>query len=204
MNSPKSPVRFKRVVRLLPVAVTLLSPQVGRAQGSISQDTSAAREVRSWAMDSAAVAFASTAWMRALQMRDSVALDSLMASEFRLTVPTSEVEGVDKTTWIRNALTVLRTDSAGYRIMRYRSVGPDVVVGSGVLYWRMRIKGWPIPMRYHAVTDVWVRRAGAWQIVAREADMAPGTFMKLGALAGAVLTSMLWAVVAWVQRRRRP
>jgi hypothetical protein len=142
--------------------------------------------------------------MHALQQRDTIALDTLMAADFRLSGPTDAGEGVDKATWIRNAQTLITTDSAAYRAMRFRTVAPGVVVGSGVLYWRTRMRGWPIPVRSFAVTDVWVREAntGRWQIAVRNADMVPGVFLTFGALAGAALMAVLWMVTAWWQRRR--
>src|SRR4051812_8012726 len=122
---------------LLP-CVTLMSAPRAVAQSSPPRQPDTATTVRStpaWATDSQAVARASDAWARALQRGDARALDTLIGAEYRLAGPSQGGVGVDKGTWIRNTQTMLETDSASYPVMGYRSVTPDVVVGSGVLYW---------------------------------------------------------------------
>lgn len=207
-----TPPRDAWPIALLSLSLSLATPSAGRAQATRPADApstppatvdSAAR----WSADSAAVARASVAWMRALTSRDTIALDSLMGREYRLSGPGEAGAGVDKATWIRNALTMIRTDSAGYQVLGFRPVAPDVVVGSGVLHWKMRLRGWPNPIRAYNVTDVWLRRDGRWQVVARDADIASGTLFRIGALLG-VLGSLLllgtaWAIRAWRRRRAR-
>ena len=195
-------------MRLLLVLVTAVAARRLMAQppsASSATQTQVTRTASSWATDSAAVAEASHAWARALQHSDMRALDTLLATGFRLSASSDGGVGVDKPTWIRNTQTLLATDSASYRVMGYRAVGPDVVVGSGVLYWRTKLRGWPVPIHSFAVTDVWVRQAGtdSWQVVARDAEMAPPVFLVLGAVAGAALMGVLWALIAWRQRRQR-
>lgn len=193
---------------LLLLCVTVMSARPAATQLAAppqpASDT-VGRGALSWATDSQAVADASHAWMRALQRGDARALDTLLDAGYRLSGPSNGGVGVDKATWIRNSQTLLTTDSASYPIMGYRSVAPDVVVGSGVLYWRTKVRGWPLPIRSFAVTDVWVRRAdtGAWKVVARDGEIAPRTAITLGGLAGAALISVVWALTAWWQRRRR-
>ena len=158
---------------------------------------------QAWAADSLAVARASAAWMRALQRGDTSALDTLMAPDYRLSGPTNAGVGVDKATWIRNAQTIVATDSASYPVMGFRAIAPGVALGSGILYWRTRVRGWPIPLRQYAVTDVWVRRDGRWQIVARDADFAPQAWRRIGAVGGALGMGAVLGLVWLVQRWRR-
>jgi len=178
------------------------------AQPRPTADTSASRgaplaQAERWTEDSLAVAQASAAWMRALQRRDTRGLDTLMATDFRLSAPSNPGDGVDKATWIRNAQTILATESAAYPAMGFRRVAPDVAVGSGLLYWRTRLRGWPVPVRHFAVTDVWVRRDGRWQIMARDADLAPQVWRWIGAVGGALGMAVVLGLVALVRRRRR-
>ena len=98
---------------------------------------------------------------------------------------------------------MLATDSASYEVMGFRSVAADVAVGSGILYWRTRLRGWPLPVRHYAVTDVWVRRDGRWQIIARDGDFAPQAWRRIGALGGALGMGVVWLLVSLALRRRR-
>jgi len=68
---------------------------------------------------------------------------------------------------------------------------------------RTRLRGWPVPVRHFAVTDVWVRRDGRWQIMARDADLAPQVWRWIGAVGGALGMAVVLGLVALVRRRRR-
>jgi ketosteroid isomerase-like protein len=163
-----------------------------------------AQSAPDWSSDSAAVAAASRAWMRALQDGDRPALESIMAPEFMLDTPGKDGPALPRDQWLTNAFTLIETDSADYPLLRVRQLGPDLAISNGQLLWKARFKGVPVPA-VHNFTDVWVRRDGRWQVIARDADLSDGSFATITFVVGALLGGVVWALIVgvrWGIRRR--
>ncbi|MBV9280509.1 MAG: nuclear transport factor 2 family protein [Chloroflexi bacterium] len=103
-------------------------------------------------------------WMTAMQRRDSVALNRLMAEDFILT---SVFRGVMFTKWtfIRHTLRSLAVESFEFHEERVVAAG-DVAMVDTTLTQKATQNGEPWNLRA-LLTDVWVQRDGRWQVVIR-------------------------------------
>jgi ketosteroid isomerase-like protein len=119
--------------------------------------------------DRAELAELEEGWMRAHQQRDADALERLVAQGFRFTALHLAPEPMSREQWMAAAL-------GGYRIssFAYESMDIDVFGDTAVIHARYSQMA-----TYDAVnlsnafrlTDIWARRDGQWQVVARHSSV---------------------------------
>jgi ketosteroid isomerase-like protein len=119
--------------------------------------------------DRAELAELEEGWMRAHQQRDAEALERLVAPGFRFTALHLAPEPMSREQWMAAAL-------GGYRIasFAYESMDIDVFGDTAVIHARYSQMA-----TYDAVnlsnafrlTDIWARRDGRWQVVARHSSV---------------------------------
>lgn len=110
-------------------------------------------------------------WMDSWRRLDLARLDELLAPEFILTSARTE-QLVDKAAWL-GLLDQVRNESFEYSDFLVRVFGDAAVVHS-----RMRQVATVAGKRWDgtfALTDVWIRREGRWQVVARHSSTPPAT-----------------------------
>jgi ketosteroid isomerase-like protein len=112
------------------------------------------------------------AWMQAWIDRDAATCERLLAPEFRLrSVATDDV--VDRAEWLRQLQSGrVAADGFNHDEMDVAVMGDTAVTMSRITQ-RAQIDGRDWSATLH-VTDVWVRRDGAWQVVARHASVPIG------------------------------
>ena len=108
-------------------------------------------------------------WMEATARRDAAALDRFLADEFLLVA----ARGLsDKPAWLHAALHLIEVTAFRYDDVRIRLYGDVAVMHS---HWTQQAtmagQDWSGEFR---LTDVWVRRAGRWQVVARHLTQVSG------------------------------
>jgi hypothetical protein len=112
------------------------------------------------------------AWMRAWIERDVATCERLLAPEFRLrSVATDDV--VDRDGWLRQ-VELGRVVATGFSHDEMDvAVMDDTAVTMSLITQQAQIDGRDWSATLH-VTDVWVRRDGDWQVVARHASVPVG------------------------------
>ncbi len=109
------------------------------------------------------------AWMQAMQDRDEARLEQLVAPEFRFTAIHIDPEPMPREAWMGAAL-------GGYTIASFYYDTMDVVVAgdTGVIHARYSqiasFNGRNLSSMFR-LTDVWSRRDGQWQVVARHSSI---------------------------------
>jgi ketosteroid isomerase-like protein len=119
--------------------------------------------------DSAELAELEQGWMRAMQARDEEALERLVAPGFRFTAVHLAPEPMSREQWMGAAL-------GGYRILSfaYESMDIDVFGDTAVIharYSQMATYDGVNLSNAFRLTDIWARRDGAWQVVARHSSV---------------------------------
>ncbi len=108
-------------------------------------------------------------WMSAWQRQDVARLEEILAPEFALTSARTD-QLVDRTAWLQ-MLGQVRNDSFEYFDFRVNVFGD-----AGVVQSRMSqvatVGGQPWNETF-MLTDVWIRRDGRWQVVARHSSTPP-------------------------------
>jgi len=108
-------------------------------------------------------------WMDAWRRSDNARLEEILAPEFTLTSARTD-QIVDRSEWLR-MLPGVRNESFEYSGFRIDVFGDAAVVRS-----RMTQVATVGDQRWDGtfvLTDVWIRRAGRWQVVARHSSMPP-------------------------------
>jgi ketosteroid isomerase-like protein len=107
------------------------------------------------------------AWMNAGAERDAATLERIMGEEFRLA--SGRGVFVDRAEWLRMAFEEIEVESFAYADVSVRTYG-DVAVMQSRWRQRARLRGddWS---GEGLLTDVWVRRDGRWQVVARHSSL---------------------------------
>ena len=125
--------------------------------GTVGEQEGVAREIARLA----------NAWMAAGTARDAAALERLMGEEFRLA--SGRGVFVDRAEWLRMAFEEIEVESFAYSDVSVRAYG-DVAVMQSRWRQRARLRGedWS---GEGLLTDVWVRRDGRWQVVARHSSL---------------------------------
>ena len=113
-------------------------------------------------------------WMAAWQRLDYDRLEELLAPEFTLTSARSDWL-VDRAEWLR-LLDQVRNESFEYSDFLVRVFGDAAVVKSR-LSQVARVGDQPWNETF-MLTDVWVRRDGRWQVVARHSSTPPAKAFK--------------------------
>ena len=108
-------------------------------------------------------------WMQAMQDRDEARLEQLVAPEFQFTAIHIDPEPMSRDAWMGAAL-------GGYTISSFFYDTMDVVVAgdTGVIHARYSqvatFDGRNLSSMFR-LTDVWSRRDGGWQVVARHSSI---------------------------------
>ncbi|HEX8105099.1 MAG TPA: nuclear transport factor 2 family protein [Solirubrobacteraceae bacterium] len=109
------------------------------------------------------------AWMQAMQDRDEARLEELVAPEFAFTAIHIDPDPMSRAAWMGAAL-------GGYSISSFYYDTMDVVVAgdTGVIHARYSqvatFNGRNLSSMFR-LTDVWSRRDGRWQVVARHSSI---------------------------------
>ena len=109
------------------------------------------------------------AWMDAWRRLDYARLDEILAPEFTLTSARSD-RLVDRAEWLR-LLDQVRNESFEYSDFLVQVFGDAAVVKSRLS--QVATVGDQPWNQTFMLTDVWVRRAGRWQVVARHSSTPP-------------------------------
>jgi hypothetical protein len=125
------------------------------------------------AADPAMIMAADAQWREGLLRHDKAALEKVIAPEYTLTIAAGTAP---RAAWMENALR-WQTKALEWREPPHVDVYGDAAVVRGTLQWHV-IKDKPDPRTGTAeldqdflITDVWIRRAGQWQVVARHSTM---------------------------------
>ena len=108
-------------------------------------------------------------WMSAMQTRDMDRLEELVAPGFRFTAIHLYPEPMSRQQWMEAA-------REGYTItsFAYEEMDIDVFGDTGVIHARYsQVASWDRNnlSNVFRLTDVWARRAGKWQVVARHSSI---------------------------------
>jgi len=106
----------------------------------------------------------SNKWMEAARDHDLKTLESLMASDFQL-VRASQDKPTTRAEWFEG-LSRLDTRSFRYEHLKVARHGDTLAVANAVFTTEAVVDGQTF-MPVAAVTDVWEKRGGKWQIVTR-------------------------------------
>ena len=118
--------------------------------------------------DRAELAKLEEGWMQAMQDRDEARLEELVAPGFRFTALHLAPEPMSREQWMGAAL-------GGYHIISfaYESMDIDVFGDTAVVHARFsQIASYTVDLsNVFRLTDVWSRRDGRWQVVARHSSI---------------------------------
>jgi ketosteroid isomerase-like protein len=108
-------------------------------------------------------------WMSAMQARDMDRLEELVADGFRFTAVHLNPEPMTRAQWMGAA-------REGYTILSfaYESMDVDLFGDTGVIHARYsQVANFEATNLSHVfeLTDVWARREGRWQVVARHSSI---------------------------------
>ena len=107
-------------------------------------------------------------WMQAHQQRDAERLEELVADGFRFTAIHLDPEPMTREQWMGAAL-------GGYLItsFSFESMDIDVFGDTAVVHARFsQIASYTVNLsNVFLLTDVWARRDGRWQVVARHSSI---------------------------------
>jgi ketosteroid isomerase-like protein len=110
-------------------------------------------------------------WMDAWRRDDRPRLEEILAPEFTLTSARTD-QLVDRASWL-GMLDQVRNESFTYEDMRV-AVFEDAAVVWSRLNQVATVDGKPWNATF-MLTDVWIRRDGRWQVVARHSSTPPAT-----------------------------
>ena len=108
-------------------------------------------------------------WMNAVRERDAATLERLVAPAFRFMAIHLAPEPMNREQWLNAALT-------GYEIVSFSFLDADVVVhgDTGIVhsrYSQIGNLGTTDLSGVFRLTDVWGRREGDWQVLARHSSL---------------------------------
>jgi hypothetical protein len=109
------------------------------------------------------------AWMDAWRRQDRGALEAILAPEFTLTSARTD-QIVDRAEWL-GMLDRVKNESFEYTDFRIDVFGDAAVVRSRLTQ-VARVDDQPWDATF-MLTDVWIRRQGRWQVVARHSSSPP-------------------------------
>lgn len=111
-------------------------------------------------------------WMQAWQDRDRRVLEQILAPEFTLTSARTD-RLMPRDAWLEAAMT--RTVNESFRYDDFRiDIFTDAAVVKSRLTQRATVDGQDWSGTFQ-ITDVWIRRDGRWQVVARHSSTPPRT-----------------------------
>lgn len=107
-------------------------------------------------------------WARAWQLPDPGALESIVADDFTLTSSSSKGEITNKRQYIDSTLKLVRGDGFSFEKLSVRIYGETAVINAQFQQTATFAgRDWSGEF---LLTDVWVKRDGRWQVVARHAS----------------------------------
>ena len=109
------------------------------------------------------------AWMDAWRRHDRAALEGILAPEFTLTSARTD-QIADRATWLK-MLDRVKNESFEYSDFRI-DIFRDAAVVRSRLSQVASVDGRPWNASF-MLTDVWIRRNGTWQVVARHSSNPP-------------------------------
>jgi ketosteroid isomerase-like protein len=107
-------------------------------------------------------------WARAWQLPDPGALETIVGDEFTLTSSSSKGEITNKRQYIDSTLKLVRGDGFSFEKLNVRIYG-DTAVINAQFQQTATFAGHDWSGEF-LLTDVWVKRNGRWQVVARHAS----------------------------------
>jgi ketosteroid isomerase-like protein len=107
-------------------------------------------------------------WARAWQLPDPGALESIVADDFTLTSSSSKGEITNKRQYIDSTLKLVRGDGFSFEKLAVRIYGETAVINAQFQQ-NATFAGRDWSGEF-LLTDVWVKRDGRWQVVARHAS----------------------------------
>jgi ketosteroid isomerase-like protein len=107
-------------------------------------------------------------WARAWQLPDPAALENIVADDFTLIGSSSKGEVANKRQYIDSTLKLVRGDGYSFERMNVRIYG-DTAVINAQFQQRATFAGRDWSGEF-LLTDVWVKRNGRWQVVARHSS----------------------------------
>jgi ketosteroid isomerase-like protein len=111
-------------------------------------------------------------WARAWQHPDPAALESILGDDFTLTSSRSKGEITNKRQYIDTTLKLVRGDGFTFEKMTVRIYGDTAVINAHFQQTATFAgQDWSGDF---LLTDVWVKRGGRWQVVARHASQPAG------------------------------
>jgi len=102
-----------------------------------------------------------TEWNKAIITRDSVALDKILAADYSLN------GSVARNVWMNNTLHHLATDTLLVLGQLNITFYGQAAKSEGSFFWKASFDGKLRINGEYAVTDIWIRRNGHWQILLR-------------------------------------
>jgi ketosteroid isomerase-like protein len=107
-------------------------------------------------------------WARAWQLPDPGALESILGDDFTLTSSRSKGEITNKRQYIDSTLKLVRGDGFSFEKLNVRIYGDTAVINAQFQQTATFAgRDWSGDF---LITDVWVKRGGRWQVVARHAS----------------------------------
>jgi len=107
-------------------------------------------------------------WARAWQLPDPAALENIVADDFTLISSSSKGEVTNKRQYIDSTLRLVRGDGFSFERMTVRIFG-DTAVINAQFQQNATFAGHDWSGEF-LLTDVWVKRNGRWQVVARHSS----------------------------------
>lgn len=101
------------------------------------------------------------AWNQAIVHRDSLALDRILATDYSLN------GSVLRSAWLNNTLHHITSDTLMVLNPLTISFYGQAARSEGMFYWKASFDGRPVINGDYAVTDIWIRRDGRWQVLIR-------------------------------------
>jgi ketosteroid isomerase-like protein len=122
----------------------------------------------------------SVEWMQAWKDRDRAKLEGILADDFVLILSASPDRPVVRARWLEFALGDYVCESFEYKSQSVRELGDIAIVAS--IYTQKAAVGSQDRSGEFFLTDVWQRRAGRWQVVARYSARPEGWSASAGAV----------------------
>ena len=118
--------------------------------------------------EAAAISSLEARWTAALIAKDQAALADLLAPEFQLVgIRSTGVTAIPRGQWLANAGSIIfhdfKTETTSVQVFG------DTALATVEGHWDIVFGGHPIKESFY-VTDVWIRRGGAWRVVRRHSS----------------------------------
>ena len=100
-------------------------------------------------------------WNKAIINRDSMMLDKILAPEYSLN------GSVNRSTWMNNTMHHIITDTLDVLGQLNITFYGQAAKSEGTFFWKATFDGKPRINGEYAVSDIWIKRNGHWQILLR-------------------------------------